>query len=225
MRGGQVRCGKCNRAFNALNNLKELPQSLGLGNFKSREEKMSMGGNGESTGEFYLLDDVFEDKPLESTNRFGFFWAFSAFSMLVLITLQLAWFNREKIYGYYPELLPHVRVLCDWLNCEPFRHKNLSAFRLIDRDVREHPNIENALLVNATIINEHQGFQSYPTIQLVLFDTEGRIVGERKFKPQEYFSSELPLGAQMPYQTPVHFLLEIASTKGQEAVSFEFRFL
>ena len=87
-----------------------------------------------------------------------------------------------------------------------------------------HPQYDDTLLVNATISNRSGRVQPYPRIQLALFDTNGRVIASRKFKPEEYLDNSINIEDGMPVEQPVHFVLELTGPT-RTAVSFEFRFL
>ena len=152
------------------------------------------------------------------------FLASACFVALMGITLQLVWFNRDLVSMKYPQLTPFIKQVCNELDCRILRHRDTQAIKLVNRDVRLHPNYQDTLLVNATINNELSVRQPYPRVQLTLFDTSGALLGHRKFIPSDYLDESIDLDEGMPINIPVHFVLEVSGpTAG--AVSFEFRFL
>jgi predicted Zn finger-like uncharacterized protein len=153
-----------------------------------------------------------------------FFWTTAVFVGLVAIILQLAWFNRDLLLTKYPELTPYVKQVCIELDCKLIRQRDANAIKLINRDVRLHPNYKDTLLVNASMKNELNVRQPYPKVQLTLFDTSGSLLGHREFVPNDYLDNSIAIDEGMPVDSPVHFVLEVSGpTAG--AVSFEFRFL
>jgi hypothetical protein len=89
--------------------------------------------------------------------------------------------------------------------------------------VREHPQYADALLVNATVVNEAAYAQPFPVVELTLFDQGGSVIGVRRFDPDEYLDSSIPIDAGMKPGQPVYIVLELAGV-GSRAVSFEFKF-
>lgn len=161
-----------------------------------------------------------EQKRPRHTGR----WIVLALLLLLVGLGQAAWFHRDMVYNRFPQVLPWVEKLCERLQCQVYRQRQPTAFELLNRDVRAHPVYEDALLVNATIVNRAETRQPYPRIQLALFDTSGRPLAYRQFAPAEYLDNSLPVSAGMPPQAPVHVVLELSgATDG--AVSFEFGFL
>jgi len=152
------------------------------------------------------------------------FWTTASITATVVILTQLAWFNRDRVLLKYPELMPYAKQICQELNCQLIRQRDASAIKLVNRDVRLHPDYQDTLLVNAAMKNELPIRQPYPRVQLTLFDTAGSLLGHREFVPDDYLDSSIEIDKGMPIDSPVYFVLEVSGpTAG--AVSFEFRFL
>ena len=152
------------------------------------------------------------------------FWTMASIAALIVIIGQLFWFNRDQLLLKYPEFLPYAKQVCDKLDCQLIRQQDVSAIKLINRDVRLHPDYQDTLLVNAAMKNELPIRQPYPRVQLTLFDTSGSLLGHREFVPDDYLDSSIEIDKGMPIDSPVYFVLEVSGpTAG--AVSFEFRFL
>ncbi len=145
--------------------------------------------------------------------------------ILILSTLavaQLAWFNRDQLLRAYPGLFPWVEQICESLQCKPIRFRDLSAIRLMSRQVSLHPRYRNALLVNATLVNDAEFIQPFPAIELLIFSTEGQVLSRGRFKPAEYLEPGIKSSSVMLPGAPAHLKLEV-SGPSQEAVSFLFR--
>ena len=167
-----------------------------------------------------------EELPAKSRWSSGLplFWTTASITALLVIFIQLAWFNRDQVLLKYPELVPYAKQICQEPDCQLIRQQDASAIKLINRDVRLHPDYQDTLLVNAAMKNELSVRQPYPRVQLTLFDTSGSLLGHREFVPNDYLDSSIDIGKGMPIDSPVYFVLEVSGpTAG--AVSFEFRFL
>lgn len=167
-----------------------------------------------------LMDDL-TDKP---GGRSKTLWTVCVLLLLIIGIAQVAWFNRDAVLRRYPALTPWVKQLCEQLQCKVIRWRDVSAIKLVNRDVREHPRYRNTLLVNATIANRSRAAQPFPRVQLTLFDTNGKMIAHRTFEPGDYLDDSINLSMGMDPDLPVHFVLEVtAPPKGAE--SFEFKFL
>jgi hypothetical protein len=174
--------------------------------------------------QFDLSEALLEPAPAPRI-RAGFqVWPVAVLAMILLFALQAAWFNRDAMLGAYPQLSPWVEQLCARFQCTLFRQSNLAAIRIINRDVRVHPEYSDTLLVNATMANMSGQTMPYPVIQFTLFDTNGHMLGYRELTVSEYLDPSIDINKGMAPEQPVHVVLEIAAPT-QDAVSFEFRFL
>jgi len=171
-----------------------------------------------------IPDELRETLPVRRSLLATISWALGALLLLIIIVAQLAWFNRDELLLRYPQLDPIAKEICDRLQCEILRYKDISAIKLLNRDVRNHPLYEGSLLVNATMANKSETIQPFPLIQLALFNPGGEVIGYREFKPDEYLDDSINIPAGMMPESPIHFVLEVSGpTEG--AVSFEFHFL
>jgi predicted Zn finger-like uncharacterized protein len=173
---------------------------------------------------YELPDELREEFPVKRSLFATISWAFGAFSLLLVIIAQLAWFNRDELLLRYPQVEPFAREICERLHCEILRHRDISSIKLLNRDVRNHPLYEGKLLVNATMANRSDTIQPYPQIQLALFNPGGEVIGYREFKPEEYLDDSINIQAGMLPESPIHFVLEVSGPT-KDAVSFEFHFL
>lgn len=150
-------------------------------------------------------------------------WSSLVFVLSLIAVAQLAWFNRDGLLRAYPALVPWVEQVCESLQCDPIRFRDVSAIELLNRQVTQHPRYRNALLASATMVNNAEFIQPFPDIVLLIFSTDGQVISRGRFKPEEYLGSGVNPSGGMPPGVPVHFGLELSGTS-QEAVSFRFRF-
>lgn len=151
-------------------------------------------------------------------------WAVAAFVLALALAAQAAWYNLEPITRRLPQVQPWVQWACHQLGCELPVVRDLEAIRLLNRDVREHPRFQQALLVNATLVNSAAFSQPFPVIQLSLYNHQGGLLARRSFQPVEYLDRSVDQSRGMAAGQPVHVVLEIAGAV-EEAVGFEFGFL
>ncbi len=169
-------------------------------------------------------DTEFDEVTDDAGRRVASLWSVGVLSVLLILALQLAWFQRDRVLQDYPQLRPYVQQLCDRLDCNVIRGRDTGAISLLNRDVRLHPAYQDTLLVNATMQNQLRVRQPYPQVQLTLYDTAGELIGYREFAPTDYLDASIDIDKGMPVTSPVHFVLEVVGSL-DEAVSFEFRFL
>ena len=172
----------------------------------------------------FEFNETLSEQPIPRSGRFSrLLWAVGVLVLTLFAATQVIWFNRDAIMIRYPQTVSWYNRLCATVDCTSIRHRDLAAIKLLNRDVREHPRYENALLVNATMSNQSQSLQPYPIVQLNLYDTSGNLLAYRQFQPQDYLGDTINIAEGMEPDVPVHFVLEILDAAAG-AVSFEFEF-
>ncbi len=149
----------------------------------------------------------------------------SAGSLLLILLLlgQYIYFARDYLAQQHPGLRPLLEKMCVPLGCKIPLQRDLDKLQLTHRDVRTHPLIPDALLINATFINKAPFPQPYPAIELKLSNLSGKLVGKRLFQPKEYLSGNPDISAGIAPDTQVYLVLELADP-GKQAINFEFNF-
>jgi len=158
-------------------------------------------------------------------------WTLVAVLLLVALLVQIARNHRDAALAVMPAAEPALTVLCELVPCRSGAAGPASAARapapaglkMTARDVREHPRYEDALLVNASLVNTAGKAQAFPPLTLRLFDEAGGAIGERRFLPAEYLDGSIDRPAGMKPDVPVHVTLEVAGAI-EGAVGFEFLF-
>lgn len=152
-------------------------------------------------------------------------WAWRSLALLALVALlaQVSFEYRVEMFARFPNLRPYVERGCITLGCQIDDPLAAGKMELLARDVREHPQYQHALLVNATLANRGALATKYPTIQLGIYDRTGGIVGVRRFQPREYVDASIDIEHGMPAARSFYLVLEIAGV-GEVADSFEFTF-
>jgi Protein of unknown function (DUF3426) len=113
-------------------------------------------------------------------------WVPVVATMLALL-LGLQWLLADLArLATDPQWRPVLNIMCTALRCELPPWREPAAFTLLQRDVRQHPNIPGALRVSATFRNDARWPQPWPSLRLTLSDVNGRPAGERSFRAEEY---------------------------------------
>lgn len=160
----------------------------------------------------------------EERNRGRFAWSLVALLLMLGLAAQAAWHWRSDLLERFPQLRPHAMALCARLGCRLEEPVGVADIELVARDVRDHPQYAQTLLVNATLQNRGKHAAKFPVIQLGVYDSNGVAVGVRRFAPSEYLDRSIDIDAGMPAGSRVYIVLEIAGV-GDRADSFEFLFL
>ena len=161
------------------------------------------------------------DRP---RSRLRGIWITMTVLFCVALMLQFAWILRAEILAKFPTADPIYKFVCTHLGCEYKTADLTTAIELIARDVRDHPQYINTLLVNATLVCHSSTANNYPVLELGLYGQTGEAIGIRRFEPREYLDKSIDPAVGMPPNQPVYIVLEIAGVDSR-AVSFEFSFL
>ena len=153
-------------------------------------------------------------------NRVG--WIVVALILSLLLVGQFTWFNRQTL-SLDPALRGFYTNFCQLLPCALPPLVDIGAIRSTELMVRSHPDQQNALQVDAVIINEASHTQPFPNLQLTFTDINGNVIAHRIFTPTEYLAGELAGALEMPRAQPVRLELEILDP-GEKAVNYQLRF-
>lgn len=145
----------------------------------------------------------------------------SVLALMVLAGQSLA-FNFGEL-ARTPEWRPLYAQICDLAGCALPGRSNIDRLRGANLVVRSHPEVDNALVVDAIIFNEAKYPQPFPDLELTFSSMEEQPVASRRFTPDEYRAGELENRELMPPGVPVHVSFEILDP-GPDAVNYSLRF-
>jgi len=146
----------------------------------------------------------------------------AALFLTALLLGQYAWSERYRLAGI-PTFRPYLDVACATLGCGlPLRH-DPAKLEVLEREIRNHPQVDDALLVSATFENRADFVQAYPVFEVTFSDVSGAPVAMRRFMPNAYLNGTDPSKGMAPGQQ-TRLMLEIVDP-GDRAVSFQFNFL
>ena len=145
-----------------------------------------------------------------------------ALSLAFLLVVQYVWADRFQL-AQLERWRPMLEILCKPLSCDLPLRRDLGQMEITEREIVRHPHVTDALLVNATFVNNADFAQAYPLLQISFSDVAGTLVALRRFKPAEYLAVSRDTSAGMNQGEQVHVLLEIIDP-GARAVSFQFEF-
>jgi predicted Zn finger-like uncharacterized protein len=142
-------------------------------------------------------------------------------AMLVLVVsgfMQFAWFNQE-IYAQQVEYRSWYLSVCSWINCDLPEYANADELSTSSLIVRSHPDVGEALIIDAIVRNSSRYRQRFPVLQLQFQDIENNPVAQRRFRPENYLAGELRGLGFIPGNTEVRLSLEIVDP-GENALGY-----
>jgi len=234
---GKVRCGGCMEIFNAIEFLVDdegrpaRPGGpAGLESWPYERATPDRSGQQEVSKPSPTPDEppalpALLRETVSDGRGTSWLWGLGALLLCAALLVQYALFDQERAFESWPELRPWAERLCGYIPCRIQRRFDPESIRLITRDVRGHPDVAGALLINATMLNSTEYDQDWPLMEFTLYDTSGNRTAARRFLPDEYLDAGMSIDAGMPPQHPVHFVLELVGKTTRGAVSYEFEFL
>ncbi len=143
--------------------------------------------------------------------------------LIALLVAQYGYAERYRLSAV-PQLRPVLESGCRLLGCDlPLRH-DVGRVAILEREVRDHPQVDDALLIHVTFANQAEFVQPYPVFAVSFSDVSGTPVAARRFRPDEYLSdTRSPAGGMQPGER-AQLMLEVVDP-GERAVSFQFDFL
>lgn len=150
-------------------------------------------------------------------------WAICLLLAISFLGVQTVYYLRNTL-SKHSEIRPAIELMCSITGCKlPPRHSP-ESIRIISRELKIHPNKNNALIVDATLWNTADYAVQYPVIEIKFYGYSGSIIGRRQFLPKEYLVNNSMLEKPMPSEEYININLEIISP-GEETESFMIRFL
>jgi len=226
---GQVRCGHCLAIFKADNPYNTTTYQTEHDLKNNFEESEST--EPEVSDDTHIVADVIPPELRAESRKgkkhFGFLGSL-VLTLLILISisglfLQYAYYNRNNLVKI-TELRPWLETMCEQVHCTLPPPKDRKKIILSSKNVFSHPNVEGALMVSASIVNQAAFSQSYPVIELRFENVRGKTIAGRRFNAAEYLGIPEDQISQMQPDVPVNINLEIKDP-GNNMVSYEFSFL
>jgi len=147
-------------------------------------------------------------------------WLWGGLSILALLVLvgQLAWWQFDRLGRIEPYRSIYGQV-CGLIGCELPGLTDPSRIRAYNLVVRDHPDVQDALMIDAILLNTASFAQPFPELVLEFSDLNDQLMAKRSFKPDEYLSGEMAGRETMPPNQPVHLTLELVDP-GERAVNY-----
>lgn len=223
---GQVRCGHCLAVFTADN-----PYNTVTYTDTDEADNDLEDSETDLNSEQHIVADVIPPElraeSRKGKSKFGFIGTlFLTIAILACIAAgisQYAFYNRNQLVKN-PELRPWLHLMCQQTGCTLPAPKDTKLIVLSSKNIFTHPNVENALMISASIINQASFAQDFPVIELRFENVRGQTIAGRRFYAEEYLDIPKDQISKIQPDTPVSINLEIIDP-GNDMVSYEFSFL
>src|SRR5690606_34811920 len=129
-------------------------------------------------------------------------WGGLSLAALLVLTGQYLVFNFDSL-ARTPAWRPLYAGACDLLGCALPNPSDVSKLRGTNLIVRTHPQVPDALVVDAILFNHADYQQPFPVIELSFSSLRGQPVASRRFLPAEYLRGDLTGMTAMPRDVPI----------------------
>jgi len=169
------------------------------------------------------IDELLAPTPVKKRSFLATLtWSLICITLLATATVQLAWFEREKVIQH-PEGRRLLEKLCQYADCQVPQLRDLNLIQITQRLIATHPSNTDALLVQLTIKNQAPFSQPFPILELSLLTIDEHLIARRSFLPIEYLNLTKNDAPLMPPNIPQTIKIEIEDP-GINVTGFEFKF-
>lgn len=222
---GLLRCGVCEKEFDALERLSDEPFHHRAAPVLSQgetprilPEEIPQQGELFSGPRIPGFARMRLGAPLPASSR----WWAAAIALALLLTAQIVLAQRDQLAAD-PAWRPWLVRACATLGCTLTPWRAPERLVLESRDVRPHPSVPGGLLISASFRNRAPHPLAWPVLELSLLDLDGERIALRRFRVDEYLGAMPRERALAPGQG-VTATLEIQDP-GRQAIAYAFEFL
>ncbi len=171
----------------------------------------------------FATEDLVEAEYVSALPVKRRWWLLPAILIATLaLVAQVFWFQFSE-WSTDTRFRPVYSWFCKMTGCELPVMRDLSQIISKNLVVRSHPDIQDALIVDALIINEADFPQPFPTIEMRFYTMGEHLVAGQRYMPGEYLAGDLKGYTVFQPMTPVHISLEIKDP-GPDAVNYRMSF-
>ena len=150
-------------------------------------------------------------------------WPALALVAAAALVHQLGWAHWDRLTRYEP-IRPVYAQVCEWIGCELPPLQAIDQIQSRQMVVRSHPEHDNALLVEATLLNQARFEQPFPAIALSFANLNNDVVAQRVFQPRDYLPDGASPDDTIPAGTGVRVSLSLQDP-GRDAINYRLDFL
>ncbi len=128
------------------------------------------------------------------------FGSLLALALIVLLALQLVWWQRESVMVYWPASQPIYQQVCAQLGCHVSPPRDIDGLQVQPSDLRQVDDPHH-LELKVPLRNRFQVALAYPAIELTLLDRQNNVVLRRVLWPQDYVPPGTRIDGGLPART------------------------
>ena len=116
-------------------------------------------------------------------------WAIGVLLVIVFSIVQIRFLLIDDLFAI-PEARPYASLFCEFTGCKPPLRIDPASINIAQTRVDLHPEVPGALRIKINLINKATYPQPYPPLQVTLSDKDGRIVGRRTYRSNDYQTND-----------------------------------
>jgi len=189
---GMVRCGLCQRVFDARPNF--------VPDMADRQLKLPIldEPDGIDPSQIAVLQPmtlaeqvaiVKDEEPGSLPKKHTWLWAFSILLLFIALLAQYAYFFRVDIAAKRPALKPALMRYCKLLKCSVPLPQKADYLSIESSGLEANPEHKDQIILHALLRNRAAYTQEHPSLELTLNDLEDQPIARRIFLPSEYLPS------------------------------------
>ena len=155
-----------------------------------------------------------KSQPMISIN-WGYWltWSFMCIFATILLLVQYVYFHFNEL-AFDEKTRPQLVQICSTLGCQVPEPPNASLISIEKLVIRKHPEIKEALQINAVVFNKADFAQPLPALKLTLLNKKREVTAARAFQPKEYLHGDAAkILRRIPPETPIQIQLDIVNPK------------
>ncbi|HQO15351.1 MAG TPA: DUF3426 domain-containing protein [Methylotenera sp.] len=148
-------------------------------------------------------------------------WLLFCVALVLALTAigQSAYFLRNEIPIYYPNIKPYLVSACEKIGCEITLPKKIEYIFIDDFEIEEDAEYVGLMRLTSTLINQAGFAQTYPNLELTLKDADDNPKLRRTLKPAEYLPQNTAIENGIGPGEQVKIKLNI-TTNGEEVAGY-----
>lgn len=227
-RSGRVRCGACQKVFNALDNLIEEPTAMAAPLVAAVPPASEAGAAEPEVVEPEVAEpEVVEpeiavpdwaetfSEPPPPPRRWP--WVIGSLVALGALSLQAILAFRVELAVLWPEVRPALVTLCGMADCEVGLPTKVALVGIEASDLNPDSAQKNRLALTATLRNRAPFTQKFPHLELTLTDTADQALARKALTPADYLPPKTSLTDGMPPNADI--VIAVAVESGEIAAS------
>ena len=129
-------------------------------------------------------------------------------ALVLVLALQAAWFNRAQLWDS-ADVGPLLASTCAILSCTEPPVTRLVPVETRSLTIRSHPLTPDVLRASIVMRNTSHLAQEFPVLWLSFIATDGDVVAQRFFLPEEYLAGELTGETHIPPDYDIQIALNL----------------